>query len=461
MTLCILTIANQSFAAKTIDSSKYNAFQKCTNAILSAQSIGQNKPNQTIQRLISNASYRVVSGSYYPVDSLRSFYFTDGGSKFDLNSMTYDYTNDATKNWISPLSYSSCAIMADSTIYYNKPRVNAPFAYYCTILNRFNLTNYIQGYNELNTFYINTSVKFDFLYNPSNRVIETKKIAWDIDSASLQLESVRKSTYDPLGHVTVDTLFNRTGTASSLYNYTYDVAGRITNIMFGSIANGRPYYDQGVNYEYDVSGRLITADWLSNMFTGNQLVVMTRDSFTYDGSSTFYLIKESKSSMGLAGGWYPSGFTIKHINTAGLPDTVYHSNANGIFSYDFFEYNAYGNPVTQTSFSGAPSPSNSPATIRYFTYEAHTTFIPEVEDVVVKLYPNPSKDYVILEGAKSLLNTEIRIVNVVGKYMPYSIEQDNTNSLKVGLENLTAGTYFMLVFDTQTKTSTKISFVKE
>jgi hypothetical protein len=444
------------------DSNTLFKFEEATNAILANQGrVGSNKTNLTTQRLLFNTSYQILGGNQYLIDSLQSMYYTDGGSYFNLNSMSYDYANNVTRTFTNQLSYNSCAVMADSTAYYKKPTQTSAVTFIGSFQNRFNVENNLSSYYEAFTYRKEDARKYIFSYDVKGRVNESANYIWDNGAASLQLQTIRKSTYDIDDKVLSDTVYDKSGVAGAVYSYSYDASGNLSSIVSGGIFNGKAFYDQGMAYTYDANNRLIAADWISNMYTGTYLAIIARDSFTYSGSSQFYLTKESKWSQGLGGGWYPSTFTTKHLNSSGLPDSVYYWNEMGsIVNYLVFDYNSYGNPTKQQGYVGSPGNAVNPAIIRYYTYEIYTTVVQDEFNQEINLYPNPTYDDVILSGLNLSTDLTFTVINSTGMHMN-CLTRNCDNGVLLETQTLPPGTYWITVGKKGLKPFKTKAFIKQ
>jgi plastocyanin len=64
----------------------------------------------------------------------------------------------------------------------------------------------------------------------------------------------------------------------------------------------------------------------------------------------------------------------------------------------------------------------------------------------IKVFPNPSRDFIIFESSSNLIVQEIRILDITGKAVRILHEPEFSNEqVRINIENLSNGLYFILV----------------
>src|SRR5215471_4877557 len=77
---------------------------------------------------------------------------------------------------------------------------------------------------------------------------------------------------------------------------------------------------------------------------------------------------------------------------------------------------------------------------------------------LIKLYPNPAKNILIIEGLNPLLNTILSVIDVSGKVVAKTIVVNN-NSYSWNVSKLSTGIYYLQI--EENKKMTTLRFVKE
>lgn len=79
-------------------------------------------------------------------------------------------------------------------------------------------------------------------------------------------------------------------------------------------------------------------------------------------------------------------------------------------------------------------------------YDNDCDFITEVSDQIQKsfeIFPNPVQNYFILETAKELDVSKLKLTNACGQNVGYKISPENNNRFKIDLGNIEPGLYFL------------------
>jgi len=68
-------------------------------------------------------------------------------------------------------------------------------------------------------------------------------------------------------------------------------------------------------------------------------------------------------------------------------------------------------------------------------------------DIAISVYPNPAKDFVIVNNIVALGVKEIEVFNVLGTKVKRSLTSGLRNSIKLDLSNLDPGIFFVRSYD--------------
>ena len=82
------------------------------------------------------------------------------------------------------------------------------------------------------------------------------------------------------------------------------------------------------------------------------------------------------------------------------------------------------------------------------------------ENFGVKVYPNPTKDILIVETQTILENYQVNLIDLHGSIL-YNSKKTTTNREEIDVKNLAAGTYTLQIINTQTKTVYVNKIIKE
>ena len=126
-----------------------------------------------------------------------------------------------------------------------------------------------------------------------------------------------------------------------------------------------------------------------------------------------------------------------------------------------FQINDYSN---DNSLSIALKEADSFGTIydfgSYYSFDFSTDFALSVDELDfvtnLKLYPNPSVEYVVIESNSKLNPQDVTIYNIAGQKINLPIRNEGNHKLKLQVGNLATGAYFVIVKHDNIKTTRKL-----
>ncbi len=150
-----------------------------------------------------------------------------------------------------------------------------------------------------------------------------------------------------------------------------------------------------------------------------------------------------------------SDINIKYIEPGfvipGYVDDLHYAGFKFLDDEDNIVTEQMGSYVDNSGIShDVPTPAGHPG---YFTYPTITacviTTIGNEENITnsVKIFPNPSKEYVIMEFENSIeiKNQTLYAVDITGRRLNITFKQLNANKYKIDLSNLPEGVYYFVI----------------
>ncbi len=411
----------------------------CISLSVCAQPINQHtwKTTGVKQRLLAVSSYESPA-TYY--DSVYYRYSNDRGSAYNFDSgfrdrFYGDYTNtlnvqyDSAVRLVLDVPTSALQLSSVSTINYSPEQFIADYKNYNYHLGSFT------GADRYINYYSAPGVKSSsagFSYVASN---------WDSNAHD-------KYTYDSQNRLVSDSNFVRNGSAWDLsftIQYSYLPNGLLgTSSRWQEFSqNWQHIYEDTLDYY--PNGKLRTSIY---QYFGTP--IHQKDSLIYDASNTFV---QSTIMYRLNGSsWYKWGFLNKHINAAGLPDTLYHGNYASITSLDdttdksWYTYNSYNSPVHQHSEFYYPTLHTGDVWYYYELYNVRVTDEKKISDLI--LYPNPTSNIVTITSTQ-LLNKKlnIQLYNTLGQLLKNERLVWTNSGYQLSLGNYGEGTYWVVMKD--------------
>lgn len=391
-----------------------------------------NKATAAEERLSMERRYRYNSaGTLLSSDSTRLIYSNGRGSKFDYNSMTYQLS----KNY--------------SEVY--PPRVeDVDFDLSYGLSNHDTTQRYYDGSNRLIREVRGAQTHEVFQYDASNRLLSI---------LSLQIYAGQTDTigrilyvYDPSGFKT-EFRSEKWIAATSIWEptnrviYTNDAIGRPTKLSYETyVSSGNYHLDQTVVITYSGSSVLpATTLWEGISPVTSQWQKLSKAYYAYLNSTLTdrndYIWNVDSAA------WLDYHKERRHLNAAGLPDTIVYLNSSDYYVY---EYNSQNNPI---SYSSRLTSLSTPVTVIRWDYEPKENVgVNHVERERLELYPNPVSAQIQVKG---ITEGSYQIFNTAGLLIQSGSISQNSG---VPVQNLPSGMYLIRVM-TSTGRSLHANFI--
>jgi hypothetical protein len=434
-----------------------------TTGVPSERVIAQSTRDNTLDSLSDSVSLKYASyrGAVYD---------------YDLMEYAYNYPYSTSPMFNFNGIFTKPQVLCDTFRRWTTDPFTLVFGYYESAYATYDANKNLLTYHELFADTVNNrNAAFDNTFNAANNITGGNWYNFNAgvaDTAFMQL-----FTYNGSNKITKDSIYEyHAGTwhlVSKTY-YTYDVSGNLANI--GCYANPTdtnftaPLAEQ-VQYQnsYDAAGRLNTVQ--TNIFNGSSLSPYVKDTFAYTGTITFHTSWKEYQYDAINGYWTPLIYMTKHINAAGVPDTVniqsWDSLSNAWIpqSMDIASYDGFHNPDSlqdyEYNFTSFPS---SPTNTTHYYYEAYSdnTSVAQLQrGNDVKIFPNPASDRIniIVSGIlpEALITTTI--LDAAGHRISRTSSAWH-NGMWVRTDYLLPGNYWLVIQDAAGSVITRQTFVK-
>ena len=474
ITLFLLVLSLHTMIAQISisDAEKIKMHSTFVSKMMQSQTIRVNEMHKTDGFITSR---RVVSQSKHDntlvslEDSVKVTYTGESSSTYDYNTMVYAYNypyNTSpffgfngifTKPQIQYAHYTHWQINPNTLVYgfYQKDDVTydasknllSDTAFYADSLvlpnmlhlNKFNAANKIESsYScKYRGGIVDSAFKQYFVYDGANKLIKDSMYefhagAWYVVSRSI---------------------------------YTYDLANNLTLINnYSNVSDTTfllPLIEQ-LQYAntYDVSNRLSTVQ--TSFHDGTSLRAYVRDTFEYTGISAFHTAWRQHQYDRINSRWEPTSNMTKHLNAAGLPDTINikgYDRIAGLWTPSAMylcNYDTFGNPTQlrdyQFNFISFPS---TPDFTTYYFYETYSIDtgngnigIQALQTQASNVFPNPTNGIITIKGldpANPILN--VSLVDMNGRlYRNQEVVNDN-GIITLSILDMNPGTFILLLAD--------------
>lgn len=303
------------------------------------------------------------------------------------------------------------------------------------------------------------SVKAEYYYDDNNNLIETRNYQWDYSTWNMQSMEMRE--YDDSNNCTLVMSTTPTGAPQVKYVYKYDEKALAEDIYFyPNPENDYPTYPQMhnmlVSYEFwaldDSSGDLI--------YVFDYLVEYEQIGEGDNNAADVDIALEAIDANSIKATVTPNSYTVE-----------YHVGYTSKAMFD---------QIGAENLAQALQADNNPCTgVQEFTYEnldANTEYVvivtaknsadewiietasittPEVgyEDInvaIFNIYPNPAKDYIMIESE----NVEyVEVIDIYGRVITASEINGDT---RIEMSDIAEGVYYVRLFSNGTTTIQKV-----
>ncbi len=411
-------------------------------AILKRQSANAqaSKTTGVYERVVAASTYMP---SFWPIkmyDSARYAYSTERGSSFDFGAMAYDasYLGSApATTGVLCDSYTRWKINGNNTALNIAERHNSTYNFEKQV------TGYWQYlYNNNQQGSVNRYVNS---FDAQNTLLMTE--GFNLTGTSWHSFSRSYYYYDAQGLLTTDSTFmTYTPTPELQYvtrNY-YLPGGLLDSSSTDKQTSGWTHYSDHV-CRYYATGQLMTSVIRYNSDPNTQM----KDSFAYDAANQSLQLK---ASFKFNGNWYETNTQERHLNIAGLPDTIYAMFYNtglqmrDTFYWESFQYNASGLPVTTHRVHKYSTGLDHD---RYYYYEPYTTGIKTAGMITdLNIYPNPTNNIITITSTQLLAkNLHIQLYNTMGQLLINDQLVWSNNSYQLSLAGYGEGMYWVVIKD--------------
>jgi hypothetical protein len=389
----------------------------------------------------------------YILFTLFVFFISYGFGQGYIN-LKIDNHNVKIKESVSKNSKSTDAMvyLNDSSIAYawdnNNNLWDAHWKSYNTFDNNGNLTLIIHYMKDYTTFEFKIHEKNTYFYNSSNQLIEEMFSWWD-NSLNNWLDGQKTyHTYNSQGKILRDSTLNYDQTAlawiiDSKTMYEYDNNGNLslsTNYSW----NGNLWEKQSKEeYVNNSNGKPITVYYYMWNSNSNIWEYSYKTTITYNLSNGEIAEMEGFNWNATASTWdKQTKMSYSYNSNNKLSEIIYYywSTSAYVLSSKFtFDYDSNGNEIENMMYSWNSSTStwgyNSKTNNYWSLHQVSSIIQPSIAGST--LYPNPAKDFVIIDG----LNTpaEVQIFSIDGKLI--QAKKIENNRLDVG--NLSKGVYII------------------
>ncbi len=438
------------------------------------------KTTLTKERLIGS---RYSTNNFRPMlniyDSSVYKYSGNNGSQFDLNALQYNFPStqfDYDLPMVDEHGYHVTApeVMCDTAIGKNAGNLG-----HLVLAN-----TTISGYDMNGMLVSYSSVNIDTSYTPSISYYNTYDGAGNV-TASISFNTHNGTTWDTSGEryfayngsgqLLADSNYSKSGSTwyvSNKVTYAYDGSGHINHIQ--QYTSKSPIallkYTGKIDLTYYTDGKLETI--YTSKDTGTGMYLNYADTFGYAAGYNYFNFYESYGYTD--SGWKPVSSTTKHINAAGVPDTVYKSEliyffdttgallgSQYLYFKDIITYNVHNDPVRYVDYIdwGSGYSDNSD---QHFYYEPATNIASTLLEFHVITYPNPVKENIYVVPGENARNkrVNIQLCNAEGRLLRSMQVVWQGQPIQMSVAELASGVYYISVCDTSGDKSTE-KIIKE
>jgi hypothetical protein len=308
--------------------------------------------------------------------------------------------------------------------------------------------------------------------------------SWDYSTSQLVHNWREEHACDANGKDTVFTTYGWDNSTSDWtakwykYEYAYDTIGNITLVYYYDAGESNLWYlYDKLEYAYDTIGNLtLISHYLWNEST-SQWLESEKEEYMYDanGNDTSYItcvfnqftsqwtnsykVSSEYDANGNMTLWtdylWDQGRRIWVINSK--REYSYDVNGNNIELIDYiwddweggflkgakqeFTYDTYGNNLI-TYYYHWSGMWVGDKIFSYYYSEINPSFIPQIPDKNISVYPNPATDFIIFKTNHSLKPSTIEIFDLHGKKV---ISKEFSGSGQISVSQFKSGMYFYIV----------------
>ena len=460
LTLSLIVLGAASLNAQTSspyvkdENARAKAFKNHVSRMLEQQNTSPKlKTTGLTERVIARSGYELNTSPVPNIfDSVHYVYSGTNGSKFNFNFMDFDnFFGPDFGPFDYPYDLSTIAVMADSVKFWSKDSATGPLELDELTTATFNGNKSLASFGD---YYYDLGLPdgADVYYHTYDAQGRLAMITSLYDGGSgLDSSSKMVLYYDTQGQHHRDSLYeynNGLWTTAGVINYTFDVAGNITNVTIDvMILSTWTTVGKYVNTFYSNNKLQTSTEYY---FLGLSLLPGTKDSFGYSNNSAFATFQEE--SVYNNGMWEPQFRSIKHLNAQGLPDTVLfevHNNNNWVpAQQDAYTYSSYGNPLEKQVYNANGQVWDS-SIIRHFYYEIYNdpNSVKNVSSQEqMTLYPNPAGGELNISWPTGLgKKVGLELINAAGQRVYSTTRTWNQERETISIQHLTPGTYWLAV----------------
>jgi|SRR6185312_5931846 len=399
------------------------------------------------------------------IDSVRLMYRTVDTSIYDYNAMVYPYN----------YPYNTIPMFNNNMGTHTSPMVWFSAYYHWTVDP--NTLSYGFYQEEFRDFDYHKNLLYDTALFADSSFIPNMTYSNSFNTntvtgsyASIYQAGKSDSAYKQFftytsGNLTKDSIFEYSGGAWHLISktfYSYNFSNDLIEI--DSYANPtdttftQPLIEQYQYFNfYDGSHRLLNT--LESQYDGSSLAPYIADTFAYTGAYNFHTSWKEYQYDVINKYWAPITNMTKHLNPAGLPDTVNIQSFDSLSNQwvpnikDIVKYDSLNNPDSlmayQYNFTSFPATPNF-TTVYYYNYVTDPNSVNNISALNsnITIYPNPAYENITvgnIDNKNQLVS--VALFDMQGRECERQDGKVKDGSLQLSVDYLAPGAYMLTLQD--------------
>ncbi len=416
------------------------------------------------QRVIRQWTYDSLGVS---VDSVSLRYGPFRGSTYDYNTMiypyNYPYSNSPMFNYAG--QFSKPQVLFDTCMHWTINPYTNTYGNYETTYGTYDSVKCLKAFRDI---FIDSAtdqnMSFKNTFNAARNI--TSGYWFNIVSGVADSAFKQYFAYDTGNRIIRDSIYEyHAGSWHIISRTNYTYANTVDLVKIDYYANTMdttfpttfPEQAQYTN-TFDASHRLSTV--FTKFFDGTNLTQFANDTFEYTGAHPFHTAWREYEYDNINAYWAPYFNMIKHLNSAGYPDTVdvkgFDSLANAWVpqTHEVITYNSGNFPDTlkdfEYNFTYFP---HSPKFTTVYYYENYTnnTSVNESKTAQNKfqVFPNPTTGLLTIRpiGEFNLGSVTISVYDAQGRVFLRERQPVRGQCAALNIDQLAAGTYWLVLQD--------------
>jgi hypothetical protein len=288
--------------------------------------------------------------------------------------------------------------------------------------------------------------KSDYTYDAQGNMILVRDFYRDTAANQWVQFGSTINVYNSGGRLASDTTFKISSQYPICTEYTYDLAGNLSQKVHGKRINNIWEYDYRYTYTYYPANTLKT---ISKEIHSGIWYYDFIDSMGYNAANS--LIYEVERVPTVGGVWQTTDSIIRVLNVNDNPDTIFYYSHSGsfptsnvfLFGVFTYKYNSYNHPVKERIWFYSQNYWET-----YFYYEPHSDnlTLEEVSSAPLNLYPNPAKEVLTIHGTKGSggKDLKVEIINLLGRVVSSGL-YTGAGDISIPVGGLAPGTYVVTI----------------